>query len=155
MKPHPTPTLPLEPVLCYRPGNMCYPEIIPGINGWLHSDTPHFRTITVSEWGLRRLLRFVYATQAKIDDDRFAAVKDGKTIEASAPEIREHFKRWGDLYRQACSIFCEGDLVMSRLFVTEDGSVAAHHDEDIDEFGIPPHERAPNTNAADAAGETK
>lgn len=87
---------------------LSYPEVFPGANDWLWSDADPHQRMTVTAHGLRRLLRFVSEVQRE-DLDR---VMDGKI-----PSDRAERKSLTDRMNAAAAIFCEGDLVMSRLFV--------------------------------------
>lgn len=117
-----------------------YPEVTENANHFVWSDDrpkPENETIIVTAHGLRRLLRFVSDAQRVC---AWAAYRDHpRMAELYASEATQ--EKCAKLFRESATIFCEGSLVMSRLFVTRDGKVIAHKDDEVDAAGIPPWER--------------
>lgn len=109
-----------------------YPQIMPGAREWVWSDEIPERgeTITVTVHGLRRLLRLaneVFPLAMHIIEPNDA----WKVTEENLHKA----------LRESSSMWCDGELVMSRLFVTDDGKVIAHPNEDVDAKSIFPWEK--------------
>lgn len=125
------------PTVCPSEGSMLsYPEVMPNADRWLWDDARRKGTVLVTEHGLRRLLRLVKQSQAILMFHTMKPSGDNPWAEDVA------FDKIAPLARESASIFCEGSLVMSRLFVTPDGAAIAHPDEEVDSASIPPWERA-------------
>ena len=45
-----------------------------------------------------------------------------------------------ELLNEISTVWCEGDLVMSRLFIDKEGNAVAHPNKEIDDCSIPPWE---------------
>lgn len=120
---------------------MAYPDVLENATRWVWSDEkPPQETVTVTAHGLRRLLRLAsqcqrFALAAAVSDEKVFPAPSGKELAA--------------ILNETSSVWCEGDLVMSRLFVTADGKAIAHCDEEVDAASVPPWEKP----AAAPAGE--
>lgn len=132
--------------ICHNENSvMAYPEITPGATKWAWSDTkPPEETVLVTAHGLRRLLRlasdaFAFAMFALIEETN-KPLPDDKKIENIYREQVAREKATS-LLNESSSVFCEGHLVMSRLFVDKDGNALAHKDETVDQASIPPWEK--------------
>lgn len=130
---------PMKTVCHTENSGMCYPEVTPGANAWVWSDQPNPKgdgTVRVTEHGLRRLLRIAAKAWPVVS----------YLAHAKCPEMQECYvrdvepKKLAALLNELSSIFCEGDLVMSRLLVTPNGEAIRHKDHEVDEKGIPPWE---------------
>lgn len=105
-----------------------FPEIMPGADAWLWSDEPSKGTVVVTEDGLRRLLRLVSKMQGCL---MYLAL-------GGTPDLRETFMRdltdveLRKMLNDSSGIFCEGNLVVSRLFVDADGCAIAHSNPEVD-----------------------
>lgn len=126
------PVLPL-PIVVPQEGSVFeYPEVSPGADAWLWSDTPALGTLTVTEDGLRRLLRLISNSHGVLF---FSLFRD-------KPELAEAWKydvtseNLQKLLDESSKIFCEGSLVMSRLFVDGEGRAVAHPDEEVDKSAV-------------------
>ncbi|MDY6810955.1 MAG: hypothetical protein SW127_18400 [Actinomycetota bacterium] len=116
--------------------DFAYPDVMPGATAFVVSeDKPTQDTVLVTAYGLRRLLRFVANVQPLL-------------IQTAVPDMAECYRdaltpeKIRTMLNESCKIWCEGDLVMSRLFVTTDGkAVIAHKDPEVDAAGIPPWEQ--------------
>lgn len=106
---------------------LSYPAVFPGATDWLWSDADPHRRITVTAHGLRRLLRFV----ADVQVEDFDAVTRGE-IPKGEKDRDQLTKRMN----QESTILCEGDLVVSRLFVSPDDREIRHPDEEIDDAAV-------------------
>ena len=102
-------------------------------------------TVCVTEHGLRRLLRLAAKVFPLVHQLRlYTCGKEvpphmfGLYAGECTPEIL------AEMGNESSTIWCEGTLVMSRLFV-EDGKVYAHPDEEVDAAGIPPWEKSEST----------
>ena len=113
---------------------MSYPEVTPGATKFAMSDDPHGDgTIRVTVHGIRRLLRLA----KKVFPVAFVMEsKDAEVAELYAEQCSPEVLR--EMMNESSSIWCEDDLVMSRLFVANDGTPIAHKDAEIDARGIPP-----------------
>lgn len=115
---------------------MSYPPVAAGATQWVWSDKkPDDETIRVTVHGLRRLLRIAAKAYPYVATQCFS----GKAKEIYAKEFTRD-GAWA-LLNELSSVFCEGDLVMSRLFVTPDGKAVAHQDEEIDRDSMAPWEK--------------
>lgn len=115
-----------------------YPEVCEGATSWaLSDDRPKEETIMVTAHGLRRLLRIARMAQGLAF---FSIYK---------PEsgIRNPFAEFGtpenisELMNKTTAVWCEGDLVMSRLFVAQDGQAVRHPNPEIDCESVEPWNR--------------
>lgn len=112
----------------------CYCEVTPGIRDWIYDDErPEKETVVVTAHGLRRLLRATHASLGVV----FAAFHGGDD------EFDERLERENlvPLMKELCTMWCEDEIVMSRLFVDDEGRAIRHQDDDVDAAGIPPWER--------------
>lgn len=126
--------------VCYTGDSLLqFPEVVPGGREFVYSDEPATHdTVTVTVHGLRRLLRFVAQVQPLL-------------MQTAMPQMAECYthgecskERVTEMLNEACSIWCEGNLVMSRLLVDESGRVLVHSCQAVDVPGVPPWERAPD-----------
>lgn len=125
---------------------MAYPDVIENARAWVYSDDkPDKKTITVTVHGLRRLLRIAHKAQPMVGHLVLGSTSD-TYADAATP------KKTAALLNELSTIWCECNLVMSRLFVTEDGKAVAHHDSEVDAAGIAPWE--PPAAHATAAAES-
>lgn len=123
--------------VCENDGsNLCYPAVAQGATEWAWSnEKPKDEIVKVSAHGLRRLLRAASQSYA------FVASSIG------SPDISELYKdrvtpeKARALLGELSTIWCEGELVMSRLFVTENGELVAHKDAEVDDAGTAPWDR--------------
>ncbi len=104
-----------------------YPEIMRGATAWCWSDKWNGdRQRLVTEDGLRRLLRLIQATQRAVFDasmrlsDSGGKMKDGIHLPGNVAV---------DLMNRTSEVFCEGDLIVSGLFVDDDGPVISRSTE--------------------------
>lgn len=104
---------------------LSYPEITPGADAWLWSDEPMKGTVLVTENGLRRLLRLVSKVQGPLMAMAIPQAKDTFMHDTTEKDLLE-------LVNESSGIFCEGSLVMSRLFVDEKGRVVVHANPEVD-----------------------
>ena len=112
-----------------------YPDVCENAPRWVYSDDkPDKETISVTVNGLRRLLRIAHEAQGMAGHLMLDGAND-LYASAATPE------KAGALFRELSTVWCEDSLVMSRLFVTEDGKAVAHHDPEVDSAGIAPWER--------------
>mgnify|MGYP006921349888 CR=1 FL=1 len=130
---------------------LAYPEVIPGANKWVFSNTATLKdgdgTIRVTEYGLKRLLRLAAKVYPYVQARRWdGLVPDEVHNSEPLKGVREMYEKQitpektVDLINELCTIFCEGDLVMSRLFVDADGHPFAHKDDEVDAASVPPSE---------------
>lgn len=119
--------------VCHTEGDyFSYPEVTRGCTDWVFSDArPKDDTVRVTCHGLRRLLRLAARAQT---------VATGAIVNTDAPP-EETRTKLVEIMREASTIWCEGDLVMSRLFVDDEGNAIAHCDKEVDEASIPPWEK--------------
>lgn len=103
--------------------NVMYPEVFHGATEWVYGDQDPHQVVTVTAHGLRRLLRFVADVQAE-DFDRVAR--------GEIPKGEKDRDQLTKRMNQGSTIFCEGDLVVSRLFVDGDGREIRHPDDEVD-----------------------
>ena len=109
---------------------LSYPEVFPGATDWLWSDADPHKRITVTAHGLRRLLRLI----ARIAAADIKSVLDA--LDKGPPDGPFMVPRQDELMNEASSIHCEGDLVVSRLFVSEDGREIRHPEEEVDATAV-------------------
>ena len=99
----------------------CYPEIMPGANEWCWSDGTADKsgTITVTDEGLKQLLRLISKMQRALFDAAMATTDAGGKL--SKDGMRIPFKVGADLMNRTSEVFCEGDLIVSGLFLDAEG----------------------------------
>jgi len=121
--------------ICLSEGSMMsYPDVVWGGARWAWSDArpgDGKEVITVTVHGLRRLLRIASLAWP------FAAhlLYSGNPGYDADPIYAEkvNMARAAELANELSSIWCEGNLVMSRLFVSEDGKAIVHPDKEVDD----------------------
>lgn len=124
----------MEVVIPAEESCLSYPDVVQNARLWVYSDKkPDKETITVTVHGLRRLLRVARQSQFVV----MHAIL-GKKTDLYADDNTPG--RLASLANELSKIWCEDDVVMSRLFVTDDGKACAHPDKEIDDAGIPPWE---------------
>jgi hypothetical protein len=115
-----------------------HPEVTDDASDFAWSDAkPKEETIRVTVHGLRRLLRIAAKAWpfAMLQLASNADLKEMYAGEVSPEKVSEFLN-------ELSSVWCEGELVISRLFVTDDGKAIAHSDEEIDAKGKAPWEEA-------------
>lgn len=82
--------------------SVCYPEVMPGVTKWCHSHGTEFPggIVAVSENGLRHVLLMIKRMQAEL-------FQGGTGLD----DAERRF------LKESCSIWCEGKLIASGLFV--------------------------------------
>lgn len=132
-EPKPAPMRDREPVYCADNSTISYPEVLPNVDRWLWSNDAVKGQILVTEDGLRRLLRFA----SKVWPTLMCTSLRDLPADMIEPWKRGLEKeRLTELLNESSAIFCEGSLVMSRLFVSEDGRPVAHPDEEVDAAAV-------------------
>jgi len=113
---------------------MSYPDVVHGAREWVWSDEqpPEGDTITVTVHGLRRLLRIASQAYGVAAHHLLREQGDDLYADRCTPE------KLRALMNETSSIWCEGNLVMSRLFVTEDGKEIRHYNDDVDDGSAAP-----------------
>lgn len=98
-----------------------YTETMGGLNDWVYSDEPDASTVLVTREGLRRLLRAA-------GDDRWQLATSLMLIQAGREkDAREMYpdvfttKGIARMMNESSKISCEGEIVVSGLFVGDDG----------------------------------
>lgn len=118
---------------------LCYPDVTPGAARFAaRDDHPGDNEIVrVTAHGLRRLLRIALKAQQIAGWAAFREHPDAASVfaDGATPE------KCRDLFQQTAAVWCEGNLVMSRLFVDKDGRAIRHKDGEVDEASIAPWER--------------
>ena len=124
---------------------MSYPDVVPGARKWAWSDDkpPNGETITVTVHGLRRLLRIAQRAYGISAHHLLREHNDNLYANCCTPE------KLRALMNETSSIWCEGNLVMSRLFVTEDGKEIRHYNDDVDEGSAAPWSQSPPANGGE------
>lgn len=98
--------------------HVAYPEIISGITSWVWTDGPdETPNITVARDGLRRVLRAIRVMQEVVI---LRALGQECANDKLAAALNASSKVW-----------CEGDLVVSGLFVDDDGNPIVHPNPEI------------------------
>ncbi len=126
-----------EPEVVIHTGNsmMAYPEVTPNATAWAWSDQPNPKgdgTIRVTEHGLRRLLRIASQVYPHVAMNAYEGIAELRQMYAEEVNREAAVK----LLNELSSIWCEGDLVMSRLFVDEQGRPIAHKDAEVDAAAV-------------------
>lgn len=135
------------PTVVHSHSEITYTEVTPGATAWVWSDKPLKGTVLVTEHGLRRLLRLAkrawgigkYANLKSLPAETQAELSKIGMDKLYDRDVEP--EKMAAFLNECCTIFCEGDLVMSRLFVDEQGRAIAHQDEEVDEASIPPWEK--------------
>lgn len=96
-----------------------YPEIMLGANAWCWGDgtANEAETMTVTDNGLKHLLRMISTMQRALFDGLMATTDAGKKVSEEGVHIP--FKVATDLMNRTSQVFCEGDLIVSGLFVVK------------------------------------
>lgn len=129
------------PVIVPTEGSfLSYPDVMPNATAWVWSDEPKFPggVVLVTEHGLRRLLRLAAEVFPLAMVQLFKDSEDVQKLYAAHLEPQ----KLRTTIDEASSIWCEHNLVMSRLFIAKDGKTAiAHKDKEVDDASIPPWEK--------------
>ena len=100
---------------------VAYPEIVPGVTDWANSDDRGDSSLSVTAHGLRRLLRIAADTQSSL----MQRMCDRQKL--SDDDMK--------LLNDVTAVWCEGDLVMSGLFIINDKPVV-HPNPEIANAGL-------------------
>jgi hypothetical protein len=119
----------------------CYPEIMPGATAWCRGDERREDgQLTVTDDGLRHLLRLISALDRVLLDALMAAAKrkpwDG-CLHIPVETASKLLARTGQ-------VWCEGDLVVSGLFVV-DGQPVISRSTEVELLGSEPRKAGDDT----------
>ena len=92
-----------------------FPEVIPGVGEWAGSKGPLEGNITVTREGLRRLLAIAFDHW----ELAFACYTQGQPMAMHAERLKRN--SLAAALNTSAAVWCEGKLIMSRLFVDAEG----------------------------------
>jgi hypothetical protein len=120
----------------------CYPEIMHGANAWLWGDRTVDKTgtITVTDDGLKHLLRMIFDMRRALFVATMAGTDDGE--KPSRDGVRIPFKKAAELMNRTSQVFCEDDLIASGLFVV-DGEPVISRSTEVPLLGSEAQEKDP------------